>query len=615
MKEQRSSTPFATAETGPESGYPPISGYGIIGDCRSAALVSSSGSIDWCCWPNFDGPSLFGRLLDWEKGGHFSLQPTDGFRSHRRYVEATSVLETTFETATGAVTVTDLMPALTESQKRERLMPFRAILRRVEGVRGQVEMGLEFSPRPAYGRQVADLQSRGGNGLFCHAGRDLYHLRSDLTLRPAGQDARLRFTVGSGERRYFSLAYSQDGPSVYPSIGEEADREIDMSLDYWRNWSSQFRYSGPYGDILLRSALVLKLMSFAPSGAIVAAPTTSLPEAMEGGMNWDYRYCWLRDAAFTVRDLYYLGFHAEGDAFVQWLAHATRLTHPELQVMYDVYGESRLPEHRLDHLEGYRGTQPVLIGNEAHSQFQLDVYGELLEAIHAYYRETSVLDGDTRSLIKGAAEVVVNRWHEPDHGIWEFRSRSQHVHGKASAWQALDYACKLAQEAGFKADSDRWERVKEEIRRTVMSKGFNPRIDSFTQTYYDKRVDASLLTLPLIGFIAADDSRMRSTAEAIRRKLAVADLVYRHSPRHGSKSKEGAFLACSFWLVSNLALGGKLDEAYRLFERLLSRSNDLGLYPEEIDPESGAFRGNFPQALTHVALIDAARNLERAERR
>ncbi|MGI5836798.1 MAG: glycoside hydrolase family 15 protein, partial [Chloroflexota bacterium] len=464
-------------------------------------------------------------------------------------------------------------------------------------------------------RIVPRLESRGANSVVCQTGLDLFHLRSDLPLNADGADLLQRFTLRPGDRHYFGLAFSQDAPSVYPSLNDDAEEIIDMTLDFWRNWSEHCSYTGPYSEAVLRSALVLKLMAFAPSGAIVAAPTTSLPEEIGGVRNWDYRYCWLRDASFTVRALYSLGYYVEGDAFIQWMLHATRLTHPALQVMYNLYGETHLPERELDHLEGYCGSRPVRIGNGAISQFQIDLYGEVMAALEHYYNITGTLDSDTRNLLIGAADYVARRWKEPDHGIWELRSgKAQHVHGKVMAWRALDCAARIARRSGIANVADSWDRVKEEIRVEILTRGYNQRLGSFVRVFGGQDVDGSLLTLPLVGFINGADPRMNSTIDVVQRQLGVGEFIYRYRGiDDGLPGQEGAFLTCSFWLVGNLALSGRVRDAYRTFEALLSRANDLGLFPEEMDPKTGRFLGNYPQALTHIALINAALTLQQAE--
>lgn len=436
-------------------------------------------------------------------------------------------------------------------------------------------------------------------------------------MEPSGADVRRRFVIESGTAHRFALAFTNGGPGVYPMLGDAADHEIDSTVNFWHEWAAQFSYSGPYPEAVLRSALALKLLSFAPSGAIIAAPTASLPETLSGPRNWDYRYCWLRDASFTIDALDSLGFGAEGDAFMQWMLHATRLTHPAFQVLYTVYGDSHIPEKELDNLEGYRCSRPVRIGNGAFSQAQIDIYGEVFRALDQHYRDMSALDGDTRRLVVGAANLVARKWNEPDHGIWEERAeKRQHVHGKVMAWTALDCAIRIARRTGIQADVHGWEHAKQSIEKAVLGQGFNPRLGSFVRAFGGVDVDASLLTMPLVGFIPGNDPRMVGTVEAVQRSLSVDDLVYRYQGiDDGLWGQDGAFLACSFWLVSSLALAGKLDEAHELFGRLLSRENDLGLLPEEIDPATGQFLGNFPQGLTHIALITAALTLQTAQQR
>ncbi len=587
----------------------------MIGDCRSAALVARSGSIDWLCWPNFDSPSVFGRLLDYERGGYFAISPIQPFRTERRYVGSSNVLETTFVTSTGRARLTDAMVAVSEERKRRWLLPLRSLSRLVEGLEGTVEMEVDFSPRPRYGATSPNLERRGLHDAFCQAGQDLYHLRSELPLVVQGSRCRRRFAVRAGEKRRFGLAFNQDAPAAHPAVGDEAELRLSATIEFWDHWSSSLSYAGPYRNTILRSALALKLLAFAPSGAIVAAPTTSLPETVGGERNWDYRYCWLRDASFTVRALYDLGFRVEGDAYVSWMLHATRLTHPALQVVYSIYGESHLPEQEMGQLEGYMESRPVRIGNAADSQFQLDVYGEVMEAIERYYELAGSLDSDTWRLVTGAAELVARQWKEPDHGIWESRGpKQQYVHGKVGAWLALDCAARMARKAGLRADVSGWEDIREEIRTAVLRQGVNRTTGTFVKTLGGSSLDGALLTLPLVGFIAGDDPIMLATIEAVRRELAVGDLVYRYIEA-GDRlpRREGAFLTCSFWLVSSLAVAGKLDEAHWLFQRLLSRGNDLGLYPEEMDPATGQFLGNYPQGLTHIALINAALTLQQAE--
>jgi GH15 family glucan-1,4-alpha-glucosidase len=599
--------------------YRPIADYAIIGCTRSAALISRDGSIDWLCWPRFDSPSIFARILDYQKGGYFSICPSGAFKSERRYLDGTNVLETTFETDGGVVKLIDLMPVMREEEKRHRLTPFRQLLRRVECLAGEVQIEVRFSPRANYARSRVNLKYR-RDSVFCEQIPIALHLRSDIRFDLDGPDASAQFMIRKGDRHDFALAFEDRSTAVMPHIGDEATGEIERSIAFWREWSSQCIYDGPYRDSVLRSALLLKLLTYAPSGAIVAAPTTSLPEKIGGIRNWDYRFCWLRDAAFTVAALDDCGFAVEGGAFLNWMLYATRLTHPRLQILYDVFGESKIPERTLDHLEGYQQSRPVRVGNDAYDQVQLDIYGEVLGAVEEHLKpDAVVLSRDVQQLLTRLADRVVKQWREPDSGIWEKRSgRKQHVHAKVMAWAALDSAERLARR---KYIPDRrvaeWRRTKEEIRETVLDRGFNRTLGSFVSILDGDELDASLLYLSRVGFLEPDDPRLLATIDAIRQRLGRDELLYRYEfgTDDGLPPGEGAFLACSFWLVEALALCGRTDEARGLFEKLLGRCNDVGLYSEEIDVESGALLGNFPQALTHIGLLNAALCLTNQRRR
>jgi len=601
-----------------ESRYRPIGDYALIGESRSAALISCAGSLDWLCWPRFDSPSIFAKILDAERGGAFSIAPRGEVRTSRRYVGDTNVLETRFVGDHGTARLVDLMPAIPEVEKRHRLLPLRQLLRRIEVIEGELEIDAIFAPRPDYARITPQLRMR-GDAIQCEHAATVLSLRSDVPFVIDGPTARAAFTLRAGERRDFALGYDEHSPAVMPHLGREADLQLEMSLSFWREWSSAFRYDGPYRDAVMRSALVLKLLSYAPSGAIVAAPTTSLPERIGGIRNWDYRYCWLRDASFTVSALYDLGFATEGGAFVDWLMYGTRLTQPGLQILYDVYGEARIPERELPHLDGYMQSRPVRIGNAALDQFQLDVYAEVLGAIEEYSERGGHLDRDMRKLTVRLADIVVKRWREPDSGIWEKRSGlQQHVHAKVMAWSALDCAIRIVEEQQkLQLDTIGWRRVRDEIKDLVLSRGFNDRLGSFVSVFDGDELDASMLYVARVGFLPADDPRMLGTIDAIRAKLGRDDLVYRYQieTEDGLPPGEGAFLPCSFWLVEALSLAGRDDEARDVFEKLLARANDVGLLSEEIDVATGALLGNFPQALTHIALINAALTLEKRSTR
>jgi GH15 family glucan-1,4-alpha-glucosidase len=591
----------------------PIADYAAIGCTRSVALVARGGSIDWLCWPRFDSPSIFGRLLDLDKGGFFAIYPAIEHEATRQYLDATNVIETTFTTASGTARLLDLMPVMTEDEKRSTMSPFRQLLRRIEVIDGEIPIEVIYAPRPDYARITPRLRHR-GDSIHCGWGTQVLNLRSDANFEIDDGTAVARFTLKAGESRTFALGYDDHTPAVLPSISDDA---IERTVKFWRDWSSQLAYEGPHRALVLRSALVLKLLTYAPTGAIVAAPTTSLPESIGSVRNWDYRYCWLRDASWTVTALYDCGFSNEGSAFLDWLLYSTRLTHPHLQMLYDVFGEARVPEKTLDHLAGYRGSRPVRIGNDAHGQFQLDVYGELLGAVEEATRRGAALDRDAQNLVLRLAEIVCERWQEPDAGIWEKRGGPrQHVHGKVMAWSALDSAQRIAERCRIRIDVARIETAKAAIKDAVMTRGFSTRRNSFTGIFDDEEVDASLLFIARVGFIDPTDSRMLGTIDAICADLGHSGLIYRYDTREtddGLPSGEGAFLACSFWLVEALALAGRVDEARKLFDDLTRRGNDAGLFSEEIDVHSGELLGNFPQALTHIALLTAALCLAQAE--
>jgi GH15 family glucan-1,4-alpha-glucosidase len=591
----------------------PIADYAAIGCTRSVALVSRGGSIDWLCWPRFDSPSIFGRLLDVEKGGFFAIRPSVEHEATRRYLDGTNVIETTFTTTSGTARLLDLMPLMTEEEKRGRLSPFRELLRRIEVVDGEMPIEAIYAPRPDYARITPRLAQR-GTSIHCGWESQVLNLRSDASFVIDDGTATSRFTLRAGESRTFALGFDDHTPAVLPLIDDDA---IERTIKFWSEWSSQLAYDGPHRDLVLRSALVLKLLTYAPSGAIVAAPTTSLPEAIGGVRNWDYRYCWLRDASWTVTALYDCGFADEGAAFLDWLLYSTRLTQPKLQMLYDVFGEARVPEKTLDHLAGYRGSRPVRIGNDAHNQFQLDVYGEVLGAVEEATRRGERLDRDIQRLLRRLTDIVCGRWQEPDAGIWEKRGGDrQHVHGKVMAWSALDSAQRIAKRCHVRIDDARIEQAKAAIKEAVLTRGFNARRNSFAGVFGEEEVDASLLFLARVGFIDASDPRMLGTIDAIRAQLEHDGLLYRYDTRQtddGLPPGEGAFLACSFWLVEALALAGRVDEARALFDSIARRGNDVGLFAEEIDVQSGELLGNFPQALTHIALMTAALCLAQAE--
>lgn len=588
-----------------------IQDYAIIGDCRSAALVSREGSIDWLCWPRFDSPSVFGALLD-PQAGHWRIAPTAPFKTERRYVDETNVLETRFRTETGSLLLIDLMPVASEEEKRRHLLPEHEILRLVECEKGEVEIEILFDPRPRYAQRTVRARDAGKFGIRVETGYGLLTLQSSVPMTLLG-DGRAHATarLRAGEALDFSLTFSVEWPAVLPPLGQRTRQAIARSVTWWERWASRLKYDGPGRAAVIRSALVLRLLFYAPSGAIVAAPTTSLPERVGGDLNWDYRYCWLRDAALTVRALFGLGCTEEAEAFVSWLIHSTRLTRPELRILYDIYGNAPERERTLDHLAGYRSSRPVRIGNAAFGQLQLDVYGEVIDAVTHFVCTDGTLDRETRNMLCAFGDYVCRNWQKPDEGIWEPRSgRYNNTHSRVLCWTALDRLLELHAHGHLpEAPVSDFQKNRDAIRREVEERAWNPRLESYAARLDTDELDASLLLLPWYGFDKASSYRMRQTYARIRERLgAGAGLLYRY--RTGESPGEGAFGICSFWGAEYLALGGgTAAEAQEVFERLIGYANDLGLFAEEIDPETGDALGNFPQAFTHVGLINAALSL------
>jgi GH15 family glucan-1,4-alpha-glucosidase len=577
--------------------YLPISDYAIIGDCRSAALVSAEGSVDWLCLPTFDGPSVFNRLLDRWRGGHFTIQPAGPFLAKRAYVPGTAVLATEFSTTTGRARLIDLAPA---PGRDPHLLPFWSLMRRVEGLEGEVEFAVTLQPSFDDGKTTARAGARGPAGWFWESGYRLLNLACQIPLRGRGVRTTGRFRARAGQTRDFWLAYSEEAPAVYPPLAR-FDETLEDTLEYWRRWSKTL----PADERLARSAITLKLLSYAPSGAIVAAPTTSLPEALGGDRNWDYRFCWLRDASWTAQSFLKLGLKDLGFAFVGWMMHATALTHPELKVFYDLYGRPGRREKTAEALEGYAGSRPVRTGNEARAQDQLDVYGEVTAALLLYHEAGGTFDKDMKRLLSGLGRYVADRGFLPDHGIWEMRGDRRHyTHSKVMAWRALENVAELGRRLSLPQDG--WRDAAEVLRGQALEGGFNAELGSFSQALGSRHVDATSLLFGPLGLVPPGDPRFESTVEAVRLRLSRGDLVYRYDSPDGMPAKEGAFLACSFWLVEALAWLGRQDEAAELFERAQARANDVGLFSEEVDPQSGRLLGNFPQALSHIGHLSAA---------
>ena len=591
-------------------GYAPIREYALVGDGRTGALIARDGSIDWLCLPNVDSPSVFARMLDADRGGSFRLEPANPYEAERRYQPNSNVLETTFTTAEGRVRVTDAM-TLTDIK---RISPMRELVRKVEALSGTVPLNWSLEPRFGYGRADTRIERRHGR-WFAHAGADALVLglcdAGDGEARDGAISGRIELAQGSSA--ILSLAAAHEEPVVIPGR-EDSERRLERTVSFWPRWADRADYDGSWREAVVRSILALKLLTFAPSGAIVAAPTTSLPEWIGGARNWDYRFTWLRDASWTLDAMLRLGFRDEAHAFFWWLMHATRLTQPRLQILYRIDGSDHMDERELPQLHGYRGSAPVRIGNGASAQVQLDLYGAVLQAIWLYAKKVGHLDGDTGKEVARIADYVADHWRDPDNGIWEVRDeRTHYTQSKALCWVALDRACALADEGRIPDRSERWGTEADELKQFVETKSWDEKRCSYVRAPDLRELDASLLTLALLGYEPPHGKRIQGTIAAVERELRDGPYVYRYLGEDGLAGDEGAFLTCSFWLVDAYAHLGRLDDAYALMDELVGLANDVGLYSEEIDPRTGDFLGNFPQGLTHLALVNAAVSILDAE--
>jgi GH15 family glucan-1,4-alpha-glucosidase len=585
--------------------YPPIEDYGLIGDCHTAALVGSHGSIDWLCLPRFDSPSVFARILDLERGGAWSIAPTARFHVRRRYLEDTNVLETIFAGDRGRVRLLDFMPASAETAEG-KAHPSHTVVRIIEGVEGELEVESRCSPRPDYGRVVPAFDVRGRRARF---GGFTLTAPGDWRIDEDGGAVSCRVTVRQGERVAFTLHYEDE--SHPDGDVEDPHAELEETIRFWRGWAGRCTYHGSYRDAVVRSALALKLLINAPSGAIVAAPTTSLPEEIGGERNWDYRFTWIRDASFTLYALLLAGYTEEDDAFFDWIARTVKLEETGIRILYPISREGDATERVLDHLEGYRGSRPVRVGNAAARQVQLDVYGEVLDALYFACKAGRYDPRPVWDHFRPLIDWVSRNWRRPGNGIWEVRGGLRHfVYGKAMTWVALDRGIKLSGEYDLPGDVERWREEGEKIRAEVFEKGWSERLKAFKQSYEDERLDAANLLLPVVGFIEGDDPRMLSTVDATLDRLVADGLCYRYfDAPEGVGGSEASFALCTFWLVNALILAGRSEEARDLFERMLGRATPLGLFAEEIDPATGAHLGNFPQAFSHIGVINAAASL------
>jgi GH15 family glucan-1,4-alpha-glucosidase len=613
-----------------DSRYTPIEDYGAIGNLRTVALVSRKGSIDWCCFPQLDSGSVFAAILDHSRGGRFSVAPVNGpSRGDQQYVAGTNVLETWWQTDSARLSVTDFMP-LRGSIVGTGDLPTAPRIYRVLSCDGSCEVDVEWVPRLDYARASTRMELRDGS-CVAHAGDERLTLEGvpgELRIvegDDGGPVLRARFTMESGQTVPLLCCYGNAEPEWQL---QDFDAAMRQTMAAWREWSSSQEkddacsFAGEWQPLLQRSGLALKLLTFPTTGAMAAAATTSLPEEIGGVRNWDYRYTWIRDASFTAQALVSLGHRSEAIAFLEWAERAALKDEgreARLQLMYTLDGGTDIEERELSHLEGYRRSSPVRIGNKAADQFQLDIYGELLDAAYELVRLGASLDDGMLRFLSWVADKACRRWQEPDYGIWEVRSDPQHfVYSKLMVWVALDRALRLARSHGLKGDTDRWRRSRDAVRTSLLENGWSQERGAFVQAYDSDAFDAANLLIPLVGFLPADDKRVQSTIDRYLEELTENGLVYRYrteKTNDGLEGHEGAFGLTTFWMIDALALSGRLDEAHEMFDGVARRANHVGLYSEEFDPQSGAFLGNFPQAFTHIGFINSAVYIGHAEGR
>jgi GH15 family glucan-1,4-alpha-glucosidase len=598
---------------GDRSRYLPIAEHGLIGDLRSAALVGTNGTVDWYCCTSFDAPSVFASILDADRGGSFELAADAPARTRQFYFPDTNVLITRFFTEEGVGEVQDFMPIAGEADEVSR----HRLIRRVLCVRGSVPFRARVAPRFDYGRQPHTLRLEEGAALFESEALSLA-LTATVPIECDGPDVRADFKLLEGESAVFALDRVGGGVAPRGCPYAEAEREFTATVAFWRRWLSASRYRGRWREVVHRSALTLKLLTYAPTGAIVAAPTASLPEQPGGERNWDYRYLWIRDAAFCSYALLRLGFTGEAEAFMNFLMHAGQRGEGRsgpLQIMYGIDGRTDLPERELSHLEGYQGSAPVRIGNAAAGQLQLDIYGALIDAVYLYNKWGTPISSDHWDVVCTLVNWVCENWDQPDEGIWETRGgRKNFLYSRLMCWVAIERATRIATYRGLPADLVRWRQERDTIYRQIMRRGWSAARQAFVQHEDDDVLDAAVLMMPLAKFVSPTDPKWLSTLDALTADLVSDSLVYRYDPLaspDGLRGDEGTFSICSFWYVEALTRAGRLDEARLAFEKMLTYANHLGLYAEQIS-RTGEQQGNFPQAFTHLALISAAFNLDRA---
>ena len=591
---------------------PSIADHGLIGDLRTAALVALDGTVDWLCVPRFDGPSVFAAILDGERGGHWRLAPTcDVSATHQFYFPDSNVLITRFLTEDGVVEVQDLMPV----GATDDALP-RGLVRRVVAVRGAMELATEVAPRFGYGEHAAEASDDEDGGVVFAHGDEALRLRASVELERDDGAARATFALEEGDAVAFTLAFDAEAELDPAGAGDL----FDATVAFWRGWLEQGSYRGRWREMVQRSALTLKLLTHRPSGAILAAPTTSLPEQVGGERNWDYRHVWSRDAAFSAYALLALGFQDEARAFVGWLTDRLREADGDgasgpLSVLYDLDGAREVPERQLDHLRGYRDSAPVRVGNDASGQRQLDIYGEVVDSVYLFDKRGTPVSAATWDDLVGVVDWVCDNWDGPDEGIWETRAgRKDHTYSRLMCWVAIERTIRMARRRGLPGDLERWMAARDAIYRQIMDRGYDSERGAFVQHYGSDALDASLLLMPMVKFISPTDPRFLSTLDAIGEELVSDSLVYRYDPElspDGLDGEEGTLSICSFWYVEALTRAGRLEQARIALEKMFTYANHLGLYAEQIG-RTGDQLGNFPQAFTHLALISAAINLDRA---
>jgi GH15 family glucan-1,4-alpha-glucosidase len=587
-----------------------IEDYALIGDCETAALVGRDGSIDWLCWPAFDSDACFAAILGTRKNGRWQIAPSETVTEcSRRYIDNTLILETRFKTAGGTVALIDFMPPRGKASD---------IVRLVRGVKGRVKLRMELVIRFGFGVDIPWVRrTEDRSALLAICGQDMTVLRTPVETRGEDLTTVADFEVSEGETIPFVLTY---GPShLEAPAAIDPERAFEETEAFWKDWCSRSARDGEYHDLIIRSLITLKALTFAPTGGIVAAPTTSLPEKLGGARNWDYRFCWLRDATFTLLALMNSGYTEEASAWHSWLLRAAAGAPANMQIMYGIWGQRRLLEWEAGWLDGYEGARPVRVGNAAHAQLQLDVYGELIDAFHQSRMAKLKLDDESWALECAVLQHLAEVWDHPDNGIWERRGQAKHyVFSKVMTWVAFDRGIKSAETFGFRAPLLHWYTLRDAIHRDVCRNGFDTEVNAFVESYGSKVLDASVLLLPAVGFLPTMDARVRGTIAAVEKYLMRDGFVLRHDPREVSEETqpiEGAFLACSLWLADAYVLAGDLDKAQTLFDRVVGVANDVGLLAEEYDSVARRQTGNFPQALTHIALINTAHNLSAARKR